>query len=217
MSYCYCDNEEWIKHLKKINIIADCVDVYWDSKSFSPRLQNSKKRGSEALKEFKRHFLAMKDKGVEEKHIDLFVDIVRAWRLVKRGKERTYNADWLNIMWGKYLKMPTELNMGVNLAVKKRLDMDILMIKGENIPTPTAYNIKIGDNQITEPQNICSDVPDSGEIDYCGSFETLTQPHKTYVAPPDPNKIEAITLLIKTLDLSKSEILQLIHSSLSLL
>ena len=57
MARIYIDNdaEWWRDAVQKICIIAECVDVYWDSKSFSPRLKDSKKRGAEAKKEFKKH------------------------------------------------------------------------------------------------------------------------------------------------------------------
>ncbi len=222
MDFVYEDGDDWCDFIQKLTIIADCVDVYWDSKSYTPRLKDTKKRGADALREFKAHFLAMKDKGVNDNHIDCFVDLVRVWRNTKVGKERTYNTEWLYTMWGKYLRVPMSKYDDFIRVFKKYKMPTVFHIKAEEIDPPSPYKITIGQTNEQEPISICSDVEPSGEIDLSGAWVTMDVGSNQITSKPepvktDPSKLEAIQLLIKALELNKTEKIQLIHSVLSLL
>ncbi len=230
MARVYIDNdaEWWRDALQKICIIAECVDVFWDSKAFFPRLKDSKKRGAEALKEFKKHFIMMKGMGIEEIHLDAFVEIVRCWRKVRCGKERAYNPKWLDVLWGKFLRVPPNSEDDLKEIMIKyfRNSGEVLPIKvveEDNIIPPQAYNFEplIDVEVLNYPHSIPPQSDEDGRTStFCGTYVDLGGNHimgDYPPTPPDPTKIEAITLLIKSLELSKTDKIHLIHSVLSLM
>ena len=218
MARIYIDNdaEWWRDGLQKISIIADCVDVYWDSKSFTPRLKDTKKRGAEALKEFKKYFLMMKGMGIEDTHLDAFVEIVRCWRKTQKGKDRAYNSKWLDVLWGKFLRVPPNSEDELKeIMIKYFRNSGSVMPMGlteeEDIDPPPEFNF--------EPKLVEVEVPDpdDGRRSNFGGYWDLGGNHVIPTPPPDPTKKEAITLLIKSLELSKADKIHLIHSVLSLM
>jgi hypothetical protein len=230
MAKVYIDNdaEWWREAVQKICIIAECVDVYWDSKSFTPRLKDTKKRGAEALKEFKKHFLMMKGMGITDHHLDAFVEIVRCWRRVLTGRDRVYNAKWLEVLWGKFLRTPPNMEDDVKSIMIKYFKKDddteeCTYTEEDKIQPPTPYKINIGPEHFTDVggniqeislENIQKDV---GHFEAFPKYVDLTCGTNRIISPPkaDPTKIDAIALLIKTLELNKADKIQLIQSVLS--
>lgn len=215
------ESDWWRDAVQKICIIAECVDVYWDSKSFSPRLKDSKKRGAEAKKEFKKYFCMMKGMGIENEHIDAFVDIVRIWRRIFSGKERTYDPAWMKVLWGSYLRVPPNYEDDVKEIMMNNFSTPPLQkpirIKCESeIEPPTPYNLDFGEESAINVE--VSDVETASN--YCGHFIDLGGNQFTEPPTPpavDPTKIDAIILLVKTLELNKVDKVQLIQSVLSLI
>ena len=220
------DSEWWRDAVQKICIIAECVDIYWDSKSFSPRLKDSKKRGAEAKKEFKKHFLMMKDMGIKSEHIDAFVDIVRIWRRIFNGKDRTYDPEWLKVLWGSYLRVPPNYEDEVKEIMMNNFSTPPLQkpirIKSETEiepPEPFKFDFK---NDLEECA-VNVEVSDETASNYGGHYIDLGGNQvigdRFTPTPPksDPTKIDAIILLVKTLELNKADKVQLIQSVLSLI
>ena len=193
MDYIFKDGENWLKFLKALTNIACSCDVAWDSKSFSPRLKDTQKRGSEGLKEFKKHFINMKEMGIGEEHIDCFIDLVRCWRKTKVGRERTYDASWFHTLWGQYLLSPINKEQEYRDILHAH-DMEYCSVLNEDdILPPTPYKISIGtDSDNSSNVSCCSDVPDD-------------------------TKAEAVILLIKALDLNTADKKNLIYSVVALL
>tara|TARA_R100000426_G_scaffold45372_1_gene34279 strand:- start:234 stop:914 length:681 start_codon:yes stop_codon:yes gene_type:complete len=226
MARIYIDNdaEWWRDAVQKICIIAECVDVYWDSKSFSPRLKDSKKRGAEAKKEFKKHFCMMKDMGIKSEHIDAFVDIVRIWRRIFSGKDRSYDPKWIEVLWGKYLRVPPNhedeiKEIMINNFASTPLQTPIRVKCESEVEPPTPYKLNFGDD--LEECSVKVEVSDV-EVDditstYCGHYIDLGGNQVVADKKPDPTKIEAIIMLVKTLELNKADKVQLIQSVLSLI
>jgi len=226
--YIVNDSEWWRDAVQKICIIAECVDVYWDSKSFSPRLKDSKKRGAEAKKEFKKHFVMMKDMGIANEHIDAFVDIVRIWRRIFNGKERTYDPSWMKVLWGSYLRVPPNYEDDVKEIMMNNFSTTPLQkpirIKCETeIDPPTPYKLDFKTDLEECGINVNVEVSDETSSNYGGHFLDLGGNQvigdRLIPTPPksDPTKIDAIILLIKTLELNKADKVQLIQSVLSLI
>lgn len=227
MARIYIDNdaEWWRDAVQKICIIADCVDVYWDSKSFSPRLKDSKKRGAEAKKEFKKHFCMMKDMDIKSEHIDAFVDIVRIWRRIFSGKERSYDPKWIEVLWGKFLRVPPNhedeiKEIMINNFSSVPLQTPIRVKCESEIEPPTPYKLNFGDDLEECAVKVeVSDVDDRSST-FAGHFIDLgyNQVIADRVPPKsDPTKIEAIIMLVKSLELNKADKVQLIQSVLSLI
>ena len=98
----------------------------------------------------------------------------------------------------------------------------VFHIKAEDIDPPTPYKITIGETSDEEPISICADVEPSGEVDLTGAWVSMDIGGNQITSKPepvktDPSKLEAIQLLIKALELNKTEKIQLIHSVLSLI
>lgn len=228
MASLYIDNDSdwWKDAIQKICIIADCVDVFWDSKSFSPRLKDSKKRGAEAKKEFQKHFCMMKDMDIQSEHIDAFTEIVRIWRRIFSGKERKYDPAWMRVLWGKFLRVPPNYEEEVKKIMidyfrPPEHDGTKIRVKCESeVEPPTPYKLNFDDPHTVDAwgTNVnveVSDVADTAS-NYCGHFIDLGG--NQVVAPrSDPTKIDAIIMLVKTLELNKADKVQLIQSVLSLI